>query len=175
MESFKYKDETDRSYGATGMAIGLLIFDGEDMLASIDLDASCDDEMVAMSPDFYFAGNPGVSAKAAWNQMLKNYNIGLGMLMSNLLCRHLVNGNRSLPSQLRSMLHDIAMEEGHEACSLDDDEIDRLIDKNFNYLTKVFSHHGVQTVAHDFASFLLSKRSISRLDVLEQLASLRML
>lgn len=53
MESFKYKDETDRSYGATGMAIGLLIFDGEDMLASIDLDASCDDEMVAMSPDFY--------------------------------------------------------------------------------------------------------------------------
>lgn len=174
METLKYKDDTDRSYGATGMAIGLMIFDGEDMLASITIDGD-PNEMVSMSPDFYFAGNPGVSAKTAWNQLLKNYNIGIGMLMSNLLCRHLVGLQASLPAELRDTIHRIAVDEGRDACSLDDDEIDRLFEKNISYLTKVFSHRGVQSVAHDFASQLLSRRSLSRLDVLDQLSSLRML
>ena len=34
-----YKNENDRCYGATGMAIGLVVFDGEDMLAGVSLDA----------------------------------------------------------------------------------------------------------------------------------------
>ncbi|GFI52775.1 hypothetical protein EEL34_05040 [Muribaculaceae bacterium Isolate-039 (Harlan)] len=174
METLKYKDETDRSYGATGMAIGLLIFDGEDMLASINIDGDPND-MVVMSPDFYFAGNPGVSAKTAWNQMLKNYNLGIGMLMSNLLCRHLVSAHQALPAAMRERLHSIAVEEGRDACSLEDDEIDRLFEKNMSYLTKVFSHRGVQSIAHDFAAELLSRRTLSRLDVLEQLEALRVL
>ncbi|WP_300632145.1 hypothetical protein [uncultured Duncaniella sp.] len=174
MKTLKYTDDNDRCYGATGMAIGLMVFDGDDMLASITLDGD-PNEMVAMSPDFYFAGNPGVSAKAAWNQMLKNYNIGIGMLMSNLLCRHLVNRREALPQDLHDFLHDFAREEGHEACSLDDDEIDRLFDKNFSYLNRVFSHRGVQSVAHDFATTLSQRRSLSRLDTLELLDALRML
>ena len=89
MENLKYSDDNDRSYGAAGMAIGLVVYDGEDMLASITLDGDPND-MVSMSPDFYFAGNPGVSAKTAWNQILKNYNLGIAMVMSNLLCRNLV-------------------------------------------------------------------------------------
>ena len=89
MECFKYIDENDRSYGAAGMAIGLVIYDGEDMLASISIDGDPND-MVRLTPDFYFAGNPGVSAKTAWNQILKNYNLGISMLMANVLCRHLV-------------------------------------------------------------------------------------
>ncbi len=174
MENLKYSDDNDRSYGAAGMAIGLVVYDGEDMLASITLDGDPND-MVSMSPDFYFAGNPGVSAKTAWNQILKNYNLGIAMVMSNLLCRNLVMKRTGLSDDLRDTLHSLAVEEGHTSCSLDDDEIDRLFDKNLNYLTRVFSHHGVQSVAHDFASTLLSRRSLSRLDVIEQLASLRML
>lgn len=174
MKSLKYTDDTDRCYGATGMAIGLMVFDGDDMLTSITLDGD-PNEMVAMSPDFYFAGNPGVSAKTAWNQMLKNYNIGIGMLMSNLLCRHMVKDHKQLPQELHDFLHDLAREEGHDACSLDDDEIDRLFDKNFSYLNRVFTHRGVQSVAHDFASTLLQRRSLSRLDTLELLDALRML
>lgn len=174
MDSLKYSDENDRCYGATGMAIGLMVFDGEDMLASISIDGN-PNEMVEMSPDFYFAGNPGVSAKTAWNQMLKNYNVGLGMIMANLLCRNLVKDRRQLPSEMHDFLHDLAREEGHESCSLDDDEIDRIFDKNLSYLNRVFTHRGVQSVAHDFASTLLSRRTLSRLDVLEQLSALQML
>lgn len=174
MKSLKYTDDNDRCYGATGMAIGLMVFDGEDMLASISLDSGHGD-LVAMTPDFYFAGNPGVSAKSAWNQILKNYNIGIGMLMSNLLCRHIVKDRRELPTEVREYVHNIAREEGHDSCSLDDDEIDRLFDKNYNYLNRVFTHRGVQSVAHDFASTLLQRRTLSRLDVLELLDALRML
>ncbi len=174
MESLKYTDENDRCYGATGMAIGLVVYDGEDMLASVSIDGDPDD-MMQLSPDFYFAGNPGVSAKTAWNQIVKNYNLGMAMLISNLLCRNLVNRRRALPSELHDLLHSLAMDEGKTSCSLDEDEIDRLFDKNYNYLTRVFSHHGVQSVAHDFAAQLLSRRTLSRLDVLEQLAALRML
>lgn len=174
MENLKYTDDADRCYGATGMAIGLMIFDGEDMLSSISIDGAPDD-MVVMSPDYYFSGNPRVSAKVAWNQMLKNYNIGIGMLMANLMCRRIVKNNGSMPSEFKDFLHNLAREEGRDACSLDDDEIDRLFDKNFNYLKRVFSHSGVQSVAHDFASSLLRRRTLSRFEVLELLDALKML
>ena len=59
---FSYRNEDDKSYGATGMAVAVMIFDGEDKLAYIDLDET-PDSMFHLTGDFYFAGNPGVSAK----------------------------------------------------------------------------------------------------------------
>lgn len=174
MEQLKYTSESDRAYGATGMAIGLVIYDGEEMLSSVCLDAD-PNEMVSLVPEFYFAGNPGVSAKTAWNQIVKNYNLGVSMLISNLLCRYMVNRRSQLPRELHDLLHDLAAGEGHDSCQLDDDEIDRLFEKNFNYLSRVFSHRGVQSVAHDFASTLLSRRTLSRHDVMEQLEALSMI
>lgn len=174
MEKLKYTSESDRAYGATGMAIGLVIYDGDDMLASVDLDAAPND-MVALSPDFYFAGNPGVSAKTAWNQILKNYNLGISMLMANVLCRHLVARRADVPEELVGLLRSLACGEGRQSCELDEDEVNRLFDKNYTYLRRVFSHHGVQSVAHDFAATLISRRSLSRHDVLEQLSALNML
>ena len=176
MQQFSYTDETDRAYGATGMAIGLMIYDGDDMLYSIDLDrAAAGGEMLELSPEFYFAGNPGASARSAWNLMLKNFNLGISMILANILCRHLVNRHESLPEDLASHLRDIVRQEGLRSCSLDSDETDRIFDKSFTYLTRVFSHRGVQAVAHDFASTLAARRHLSRLDTLELLQSLQLL
>ncbi len=176
MQQFSYTDETDRAFGATGMAIGLMIYDGEDMLYSIDLDrAAAGGEMLELSPEFYFAGNPGASAKSAWNQMLRNYNLGISMILANVLCRHLVNRHTPLPDEHASRLREIARQEGMGSCALDTDEADRIFDKSFAYLNRVFSHRGVQAVAHDFASALTSRRHLSRLDTLELLQSLRLL
>lgn len=174
MESLRYKDDTDRSYGATGMAIALVVFDGQEMLSSISIDGDPND-LVSMSPEFYFAGNPGISAKTAWNQLLKNYNLGVGMMISNILCRHLVRTNQSVPEELHNFIHSLVLEEGRASCSLDDDEIESLFQKNYSYLRRVFLHRGVQSIAHDFAMSLLSRRSLSRLDAFELLDSLRML
>ncbi len=174
MEQLRYTSESDRAYGAAGMAMGLVIYDGEEMLASICIDSDPDD-MVSLVPEFYFAGNPGVSAKSAWNQILKNYNLGISMLISNVMCRYMVSRSSSVPAELKDILHELALGEGRESCQLDEDEIDRLFDKNYSYLTRVFSHRGVQSVAHDFASTLISRRTLSRHEVIEQLSALNML
>ena len=39
MEKLSYTNEDDKCYGATGMAIGIVVFDGEDKLAGVGLDA----------------------------------------------------------------------------------------------------------------------------------------
>lgn len=174
MEKFRYTDDTDRAYGAAGMAIGLVVYDGDDILYSIDLDAE-PGNLMALSPDFFFAGNPGVSAKAAWTQMVKNFNLGVAMLISNVMCRHMVNGGKEVPSDIARALKELAHDEGAGSCALENDEVDRLFDKSYNYLWRVFSHRGVQAVAHDFASTLASRRALSRLEILEQLHALSML
>lgn len=174
MEKFRYTDDADRAYGAAGMAIGLVVYDGDDILYSINLDAEPAD-MLALSPDFFFAGNPGVSAKAVWTQQVKNFNLGVAMLIANVMCRHMVHSGKEVPAELARELKNLAHEEGAGACALDADEVDRLFDKCYNYLWRVFSHHGVQSVARDFAANLTSHRTLSRLEILEQLHSLSML
>ena len=71
-KQFSYKNEDDKCYGLTGMAIALVVFDGEDYLTTINLDAETSKEMMDFTDDFYFSGNPEFSAKNVWNQILKN-------------------------------------------------------------------------------------------------------
>lgn len=174
LQSLKYVDETDRCYGAAGMAIGLVIFDGEDILAGFSLDGDSADP-IELTQDFFFAGNPGVSARTAWHQILKNFNLGVAIMTSNVMCRYLVSRATGVPDEVRTALHEAAVTEGADACSLDPDEVDAIFDKNYNYLTRVFTHRGVHTVAHDFAAALQDRRSLSRLDALELLQALNML
>lgn len=176
MEKLRYTDETDRCFGAAGMAVSLVIYDGDELLNSISLDhEDSPARTMDMSPDFFFAGSPAISARAAWNQIVKNYNIGVAMAIANLLCRYYVNRHAGLPDDVRDALRTMAVEEGHESCQLDDDEIDTIFDKNFNYLSRVFSHRGVQSVVHDFTSALASRRTLSRLDTLDLLSALQSL
>lgn len=175
MEKFRYTDEADRAYGAAGMAIGLMIYDGDDLLYSINLDADDPGMLMELSPDFYFAGNPGVSAKTAWSQIVKNFNIGVSMLIANVMCRHMVHSGHVVPDDVARELKSAAHEDGAGACALEPDEVDRLFDKSYSYLGRVFSHRGVQAVAHDFASALTTRRTLSRMDALELLQALRML
>ena len=54
--------------------------------------------------------------------------------MAMLLGRPLVAGRQTLLAALRKRLHSIAVEEGREACSFEDGEIDRLFEKYMCYL-----------------------------------------
>lgn len=174
METLKYVDETDRSFGAAGMAIGLVVYRGGNMIASISLDRE-PGRMMEMTPDYYFAGSPEASAKSAWRQMLTNYNLSVVMTLSNVLCRTLGAHGTAPKPQTRQLLHDAAAQEGRDVCQLDDDEIDSMFDQKYDYLSKVFSHYGVRSLAHDFATELASRRELSRIDVLEMLDDLRAL
>lgn len=169
-----YKNEDDKCYGATGMAMAIVIFDGEDMLVGIDLDAQ-PDQVMQFTSDFYFNGNPGYSAKNAWNQILKNFNLAMAMSIANVLCRSVVLEEHQLEREMADTLRQMMIEEGTSNCALDEDETSHLFDKNFSYLNRVFNHHGVRSVAHDFARALRAHRSMTRMDILDHLHPLTML
>lgn len=173
-KSLKYRNEEDRCYGATGMAIGLVVFDGEDQLNYVTLDGE-PGEMVSLSESFYFSGNPRLSAKNSWNQLLKNFNLMMAMTISNVICRSLVLDKMPLRFEVKSALYNSVEAEAEDTCQLEKDEIQRLFDKNYNYLYRVFNHSGVQSIAVDFANRLAQQRRMTRAEVLDALHALGML
>lgn len=173
-KTLAYSNDDHRRYGATGMAIGLVVFDGEEMLASVSLDQP-GATMMEMTEDFYFAGNQSLSAKVAWNRLLRNFNLTAVMAIGNMLCRSLVLERSEPAPDLISSLRSLIAEEAADSCQLENDEIDRLFNKDYNYLYRVFSHRGVHDIAHDFASLLSERRSLSRSEVIEALHAISML
>lgn len=169
-----YRNEDDKCYGATGMAIAVVVFDGEDMLSAVDLDAA-PESMLELAEDFYFSGNPGLSAKSAWNRMLGNFNISMASSIANVMCRSVILDHTPVSADIKNYLRECVIEAGHDICDLEDDESGRLFDKNYMYLHRVFNHTGVQGIAHDFADVLKRRRRLTRMDVMEQLRALSML
>lgn len=170
-QDFKYSNEEDRSYGLAGMAVSVVVWDSEHLLNAVDLDAAAGEGM-EMTQEFYFSGNPGLSAKAAWESMVEHFQLSTAMMVSNVMCRRYVHLNAAIDAELRRRMLDYAVEEGRDACSLDDDETLRLFDKCYTYCHRVFNHPGVQQVVRDFASALRTRRRLTRGEVAEELRAL---
>ncbi|MDE6097347.1 MAG: hypothetical protein K2G24_00500 [Muribaculaceae bacterium] len=167
----KYRDEQDKTYGLTGMAIALVMADGEDMLVQMSLDAPAGEGM-RFSPDFYFRGNPRYSAKLAWNQMLKQISLLTGMLMGNVMCRSYLIDRSRLSDEVIDRIKAIIRSEAVEECSLDNDEVDNLFRSNFNYFDRIFNHQAVASIARSFALELQSRRTLSGKEILDNLRDL---
>ncbi len=170
--SLKYIDEDDKCYGLTGMAIAVVAWDCENLLARIDLDG---DEMMEFTPHYYFSGNPRLSAKLAWNQLVEHYQLSMGLMLSNILCRHCVHRHAEVKREIVDTMLDYLIEEGQEACSLERDEVNNMFNKSYNYLYRLFNHRGVQGVANDFAAKLKQRRNLTVSEVVEELRALSML
>jgi hypothetical protein len=69
-------------------------------------------------------------------------------------------------------MRDLIGEEGREACSLDEDEINQIFDKSYNYLYRLFNHRGVQELAQSFAAKLKERRTMTAAEVIEELGAL---
>lgn len=172
-DTLKYKDADDRCYGVTGMAISIVALDAEQLLDSLTIEDG--EESVTFSPEYYFSGNPRYSARLAWNQILQHFSLTTAMAIGNLMCRRYVRHGQAITPALARLLKDTVAADGRDTCSLDDDEIDSLFTRNFNYLHRLFTHSGVQSVARDFAHTLSERRTLSRADVIEELRALSML
>lgn len=170
----KYRDERDKTYGITGMVIAMVLTDGEEMLVEVSLDAPAGESM-RFTPDFYFNGNPRLSAKLAWNQMLRQFSISTGMLIGNVLCRSYLMDNSGLDSEVLDEVRRLVRRHGAELCTLETDEADSLFNRNFSYFDRIFNHRGVAAVAHNFASELTHRRSMSLQEIIEQLRDLNRL
>ncbi|MDE6263696.1 MAG: hypothetical protein K2M11_00980 [Paramuribaculum sp.] len=169
-----YRNEDDKCYGATGMAVGIMVFNGEELLSSMSLDAE-PGSIMEMHDMFYFNGNPGLSAKSAWRQIKENYELSVAMLISNIMCRSLVLDKTPVSLSRKNRIRNIVAQEGRETCGLEDDEISRVFDQEYTILFRVFNHQGVHGVIQDFADTLKRRRQMSRLEILDQLRALSML
>lgn len=163
----KYSDEDDKCYGVTGMAIGISIWNGEDMLYKIDIDDE-DNGYILFTPDYYFRGNPAISPVESWHHTLKHYQMTVGMLIANLMCRSLKKGGMDF-GKAKKTLFDMVAEEGRSACQLEDDEIRRMFQDTFSYLEQVFHNRSVRAIAHEFAKRLKESRSLSNYEIKELL------
>lgn len=169
--SLKYTDERDRCYGLTGMAMSMVVMNGEDLLAGIDLDSPAD-EMMHFTPQYYFAGNPRLSARLAWNQIVEHYQLTMSMLVANVLCRYYVHRREEITPEILKLVHDYVVDEGTDTCQLDEDEINALFNKNFSYMQRLFRHRGVQSVVDGFARELQHRRRMTVSEVLEECRAL---
>ncbi len=167
----RYSDETDRTYGVAGMAIAMILWDGEPYLASVSIDRPAG-ESIEFTPAFGFNGNPRLTATLAWRQLIKQFEMSTAMLMGNAMCRSYIGSSRPLTSAVTAALRALVRDEGREVCSLDDDEIDIIYNKTHRYLDRVFSHAGVSSVARDLASAIATRRSLTAAEVLDALAPL---
>ena len=165
----KYTDENDKSLGVAGMAISLVACDGEDYLAAVSLEE--DEDALQMAEEFFFGGNPRFSAKIAWNEILKQFQITSGMMLGNVMCRNLAAGH-ALDSEMIEMIHDLILSDGQEFCSLERDEIENLYNQEYKYYYRMFSHPTVATIARDFATTLRLQRRMTAGEVIENLRRL---
>ena len=168
-ENLKYSDEADRSLGIAGMAIALMACEGEDYIAKVSLEDG--DETIEFSQEAFFVSNPRFSAKIAWNQMMREYHIFTGMLLGNVICRQVLT-NKNVKEELVEMLHDLIAEHGMHNCSLDEDEVNELFNKDLRYFRRLFSHPAVSDVARDFALNLRVHRRMTAGEVFENLSRL---
>lgn len=165
---FVYADEKDKCYGLTGMIISLNVLESDDMLREISIDSTHPDSIL-FTPDFFFCSNPRYSAKIAWKEMVKQYQLLTGLVIGNVLCRYGVGARRRIDRDVLSALKELIADEGRDMCSFDDDEIDEIFSKTYGYLSNVFASGRVHSLADNFVDVLRRRRTMSGSEVLEEL------
>lgn len=151
----RYADRTDKSFGLAGMAISLMVWDAENQLNYIDIDAS-PEEAMRMAPDFYIS--PVASAKAVWENNLQRFQLTSAMLVANVACRNFVHNRRTvMPSEIDDQMRHTIIDEGASLCQLDDEEALRVYSKAFSYCHRLFRHPEVARIASVLSDSICEK------------------
>lgn len=167
IESLKYSDERDKSYGMAGMAIALVASDGQNLMAHISLDGDADSGF-EMSHDFFFRGNPRMSAKWVWKTDIQHLALAVRMVLGNVVCRsYVMRGQQQLDRTTADLLRREIREVADEGCALALDEADGLFDESYRFVHRLFSHVGVHAIADGFVEELRRRREMSVAEVVE--------
>ncbi len=169
--AIKYKDEKDRALGLSGMAIALYACDGEHFLASVSVDSPAG-EGLELTPDFALAANQNNSAKAVWNQLLRQYELSSAMLLGNVMCRSYVGMRRPVDHGADRLLRTLVNDHGKESCQLDADETRHIYEKTFAFLDRIFVHSLVAETARQLSDKLCAQRQLSGTEIFDILSPL---
>lgn len=169
--TLSYQNEDDRAYGLAGMAIALAAMDALDRVSSVDIDA--EGPMVSFAHSYYFNGSPSISPKTTWHNLVKNFQITTNMVVSNVMSRCVVRMQQSVPSHIMTKLRDNVCTEGEETCALEKDESQQLFDNAVAYSRRIFHNPRLHPQIREFASTLSRRRSLSGLELIDELHRLQ--
>ncbi|MDE7426189.1 MAG: hypothetical protein K2M79_00110 [Muribaculaceae bacterium] len=171
VEILKYKDDTDKAYGLAGMAVSLMVFDDSDTVAEISMDAPAG-ETIRFSPSSDMGSNPAFPAKMAWNSLLRQYNLAMGLMIGNVLSRSFIYQSRDVLPEVYQAMRDTARSEGAEQCSLVEEEADAVFSRTYRMFSNVFTHPRVGNSTRHLVECLRRQRSMSTADIFEQLSDI---
>ena len=174
MTTLKSTDTTDRAFGLGGMAVAMVVWESERFMQSLDIDAPADLGL-ALYPEFFMIRSPKASPREAWNDAVEKFQLGTGLLISNLLCRALVRQNTEITPQMRQSLVRSLEDEGRQSADLTPAEVEALFSKAYSYFHKIFSHPAVADLTRTLCSTLESERHLGHERVMEILAPLQRL
>jgi len=160
----KYRDELDKSYGIAGMVLGLSVLDANDLFTAVTLDGDAEGS-IRFTPEYFFAGNPRLSPRGAWQYILSHYRISVGLAIANALCRRMVLDNERVDDQLRDELFNAAFDDGRNYCQLERDEVEPIFDDAFDNMKRLFGDTRVRKAMDAFADALQQRRTLSHIDV----------
>lgn len=170
----KYRDELDKSYGVAGMALGLSVLDADDLFTAVTLDGD-GPGCIQFTPEFFFAGNPRLSPRGAWQYILGHYRISVGLAVANALCRRMVLDNERVDQQLRDQLFAAACDDGRDYCQLERDEVEPIFEEAFSNMSRLFTDSRVRQAMDAFADALQQRRTLSHIDVADILQQLNLI
>ncbi|MDE6145420.1 MAG: hypothetical protein K2F96_04010 [Muribaculaceae bacterium] len=170
--ALRYADETDRCFGLAGMAISLVVWDAEDLLRGIDLDAPAE-EALQLSPEFHYCLSPKTGAKAAWEASFRHFQLIAAMTVANITCRHLVRlHHSSIDHRIDAAIRGFLNEEGAELCQLEPDEVSRIYGQILTHCSRIFRHPGVSSLASSLSDIIAREKVIGSDVLLEHLRPL---
>ncbi|MDE6017856.1 MAG: hypothetical protein K2G85_03465 [Muribaculaceae bacterium] len=169
-----YSNEDDRAYGLAGMAISLAALNAFDRIAEVNLDGD-DGLMVEFSNEYYFSGNPSISPKSTWDNLVQNFHITASMVISNVMSRSLVRMHRDVPMELLGAIHEEILKEGRDTCGLEDDEIDALFNRTLSYSRRIFANPRLHPAIEEFAGIISRRRSLSGNEIRDELRLLQII
>ena len=168
-----YLNEDDRAYGLAGMAISLAALDAIDRIAGVSPDA--EGPMVSFSHEYYFSGSPSISPKSTWSNLIHNFYITSAMVVSNVMARSIVRLGKEVPDDILDTIRMEMEAEGADSCSLDADEVDTLYRKTMTGMRRIFANRRLHPAIEDFARTLSRRRTLSGMEIYDELRALRLI
>lgn len=168
-----YLNEDDRAYGLAGMMISLASLRAIDRVAQVSLDS--EGPMVEFSHEYYFSGSPSISPKSTWDNLVQNFHLTTSMVVSNILARSLVRLKEEAPESILKEVYGEVEKEGIDTCSLESDEIRELYSNALSRSMKIFRNPRLHPAIDEFARVISRKRSLSGMEILDELHLLQII
>lgn len=168
----QYRNDRDRSYALAGMAISLAGNEAMDQIVRMSMDEK--GPMIVFANEFYWGTSQSASAKAQWQRMLRGFRITTSLAVCNVLARCMVCERGADPTDMLEYLYRGVLEEGHEMCALEDDEVQEMYSALLNRSHRIFGNPRLHPVIDALAADIERRRTLSGREVAETLHALRL-